>query len=66
MTADSLRDRWDAIRGRVDSACHDAGRDPAEVTVIVVTKFFPASDVRRLAALGVRDMGAHPRVGGAD
>ena len=35
----------------------EAGRDPAEVTTIVVTKFHPASLVRELAALGVRDVG---------
>ena len=32
-------------------------RDPAEITTIVVTKFHPASLVRELAALGVRDFG---------
>jgi len=34
-----------------------AGRDPAEVTLIAVTKTFPASDVRLLYDLGVRDVG---------
>ena len=34
-----------------------ADRDPGEVTLVVVTKFFPASDVRVLAELGVRDVG---------
>ena len=34
-----------------------AGRDPDEVTLVVVTKFFPASDVRVLADLGVRHVG---------
>ncbi len=33
------------------------GRDPEEITLVVVTKFFPASDVRLLAELGVRDVG---------
>ena len=46
-----------AVGQRVTRACEAAGRDPAGVTVIVVTKFFPASDVRRLASLGVHDMG---------
>lgn len=45
------------VRGRIASACADAGRDPDEVTLVVVTKFFPASDVRILADLGVRDVG---------
>ena len=55
--AEALRAGLADVRERVARACDAAGRDPAEVTVIVVTKFFPASDVRRLAALGVRDMG---------
>ncbi|MBS43151.1 MAG: YggS family pyridoxal phosphate-dependent enzyme [Nocardioides sp.] len=47
----------DDVRRRVAAACLDAGRDADEVTVVVVTKFFPASDVRLLAGLGVVDVG---------
>jgi pyridoxal phosphate enzyme (YggS family) len=46
-----------AVRGRIAEACRRAGRSPDEVTLTVVTKFFPAGDVRLLAALGVRDVG---------
>jgi pyridoxal phosphate enzyme (YggS family) len=45
------------VRGRIAAACADAGRDPDEVRLVVVTKFFPASDVRILADLGVTDVG---------
>jgi PLP dependent protein len=45
------------VRERIATACKAAGRDPDQVTLIVVTKFFPASDVRLLAELGVRDLG---------
>jgi len=45
------------VRERVSRACTVAGRSPEEVTVVVVTKTFPASDVRLLADLGVRDVG---------
>jgi pyridoxal phosphate enzyme (YggS family) len=45
------------VRARIESACRDAGRDPAEVRLVVVTKFFPESDVRLLADLGVTDVG---------
>ncbi len=45
------------MRERIAAACADAGRDPAEVGLVVVTKFFPASDVRLLAELGVTDVG---------
>jgi PLP dependent protein len=46
-----------AVRSRIAAACADAGRDPAEVTLIVVTKYFPASDVLLLHDLGVRHFG---------
>ncbi|CAM3537489.1 YggS family pyridoxal phosphate-dependent enzyme [Nocardioides dubius] len=46
-----------AVQERVAAAARSAGRDPDEITLTVVTKFFPASDVRLLADLGVRDVG---------
>ena len=45
------------MQGRIADACAEAGRQPDEVTLVVVTKFFPVSDVRVLAELGVRDVG---------
>ena len=45
------------LRQRISDACDAAGRDPGEVTLIAITKTFPASDVRILAGLGVRDVG---------
>jgi PLP dependent protein len=45
------------VRQRIAAACAAAGRDPAEVTLIAVTKTRPASDIRLLAALGVTDVG---------
>ena len=42
------------VERRMAGACAAAGRLPEEVTLVVVTKFFPASDVRLLAAAGVR------------
>ena len=44
-----------AVRSRIAAACAAAGRPPA--TLIVVTKYFGAQDVHRLASLGVRDVG---------
>jgi pyridoxal phosphate enzyme (YggS family) len=44
------------VEERIATACAAAGRDRAEVTLIVVTKTYPADDVRRLAGLGVRDV----------
>jgi len=45
------------VRERIAAACVSAGRSADEVTLVVVTKFFPASDVRILADLGVRTVG---------
>ncbi len=42
---------------RIRVACSEVGRSPEEVRLIVVTKFFPAGDVRLLAELGVTDVG---------
>jgi PLP dependent protein len=47
----------DAVHERIAAACAQAGRSTDEVTLTVVTKFFPASDVRLLAGLGVRHLG---------
>ena len=46
-----------AVHARIEAACAAAGRDPAEISLVVVTKFFPASDVRLLADLGVHEVG---------
>lgn len=45
------------VRERVAAACEAVGRAPGDVRVIAVTKQYPASDVRLLAELGVRDVG---------
>ncbi|MEU6805558.1 YggS family pyridoxal phosphate-dependent enzyme [Streptomyces neyagawaensis] len=42
------------VEGRIAAACAAAGRKREEVTLIVVTKTYPASDVRILSELGVR------------
>ncbi len=52
-----LLDNLTAVRERIGRAGRLEGRDPSEITLIAVTKFFPASDVRLLADLGVRDIG---------
>lgn len=52
-----LAARLTAIDERIAVAARAAGRDPAEITRIVVTKFHPAALVRELRALGVSDVG---------
>jgi pyridoxal phosphate enzyme (YggS family) len=45
-----------AVRARIGAACAAAGRNPAGVTLVAVTKTFGVDDVRRLVALGVADV----------
>jgi len=54
---DELAANLAAVHARIRAACESAGRDPVEVTLVVVTKFFPESDVRLLAGLGVTAVG---------
>jgi hypothetical protein len=51
--AASLRE----VRERIARACVEAGRAPESVTLVAVTKTYPASDVLLLAGLGVTDVG---------
>jgi pyridoxal phosphate enzyme (YggS family) len=61
--ADALRD----VRRRIDAACAAAGRSPDEVSLLAVTKTFPAADVALLSDLGLtgfaenRDQEAGPK-----
>lgn len=53
----ALADRLAAVDARIVDAARAAGRDPATITRIVVTKFHPTSLIADLHALGVRDVG---------
>lgn len=55
----------EAVEQRIAAACDAAGREREEITLIVVTKTYPASDVELLAELGVVDVGEnrHPEAG---
>ncbi|MBA2739468.1 MAG: YggS family pyridoxal phosphate-dependent enzyme [Nocardioidaceae bacterium] len=57
-----LSRRLGQVERRIRDACAAAGRDRDEVTLVVVTKTYPASDVERLAGFGVADFGEarHP------
>ena len=59
---DDIAAGLDDVRRRIAEAASAAGRDTDDVTLVVVTKFFPASDVRLLAELGVTHVGEnrHP------
>ncbi|CAL9573000.1 YggS family pyridoxal phosphate-dependent enzyme [Streptomyces althioticus] len=51
---DELAANLARVEERIAAACDAAGRGRDEVTLIVVTKTWPASDVRILSGLGVR------------
>jgi hypothetical protein len=46
-----------SVEHRVAAACAAVGRSPSELTVVAVTKTFPAEDIARLHALGLREIG---------
>jgi PLP dependent protein len=54
---EELAARLADVRGRIAKACEVAGRDVGGITLIAVTKTRPASDVRLLSGLGLRDVG---------
>jgi pyridoxal phosphate enzyme (YggS family) len=54
---DELAASLDEVRRRIARACTTVGRDPGSVTLVAVTKTYPASDVELLAGLGVTDVG---------
>jgi hypothetical protein len=51
-----LAERLAAVTDRIARAEADAGRGPGEVSLVAVTKSFPASDVVLLAGLGITDV----------
>lgn len=55
--AEEIASRLAEVEERIGAACRAAGRDRDEVTLIAVTKTYPAEDVRILAGLGLRDVG---------
>ena len=52
-----LADNWAQVRRRVDTACREAGRDPAEVGILPVSKTFGPDLIRAGVALGMRRFG---------
>ncbi|GAN69092.1 YggS family pyridoxal phosphate-dependent enzyme [Acetobacter orleanensis] len=48
----SLADRLADVRARITTAAQDAGRDPASVTLVAVSKFHPASSVQDAIGAG--------------
>jgi PLP dependent protein len=52
-----LRERLEQVRERIEGAARRAGRRPDEITLVAITKVFPASVIREAYDLGLRDFG---------
>jgi len=52
-----LRASLDQVRSRIADAAARAGREASEITLVAVTKVFPAAAIRDAYELGVRDFG---------
>ena len=52
-----LAEKLDEVQGRIAAACAKAKREPAEVTLIAVTKTAAPEQIRELLQLGVGDLG---------
>ena len=53
----SLRERLAQVRDRIERAAVGAGRDASTITLVAVTKVFPASVIREAYDAGLRDFG---------
>jgi pyridoxal phosphate enzyme (YggS family) len=54
---DELRERLDGVRRRIESCARQVGRDPAEITLVAVSKTHPAQLVQLAIEAGVADLG---------
>lgn len=57
ITAAQVPQRLAAVRDRIADAARAAGRDPAAVTLVAISKFQPLSKIRAAVAAGQRDIG---------
>lgn len=55
--SEELADNLQKVQAQLDQACDQVGRNRNEVTLIAVSKTWPASDVAILSELGQRDFG---------
>ena len=54
---DEIAGRLDDVRGRIRAAAESCGRAAEDITLVVVTKTWPVSDLELLLDLGVTDLG---------
>ncbi|MCB5188432.1 YggS family pyridoxal phosphate-dependent enzyme [Methylobacillus caricis] len=54
---DTISERWQAIKARMDAAAREAGRRPESVTLLAVSKAHPAAAIRQAWAAGQKQFG---------
>jgi len=54
---EALAERVAAVRARICAAAERARRDPAGITLLAVTKVFPAAAIQQAHTLGLREFG---------
>jgi len=64
-TADSLAGRIDSVRARSRAAAERSGRNPASVTLVAVSKTYPAEAVAEASRAGLTDFGENRVAEGA-
>ncbi len=57
MGDSGIEKRSDSVLSRISGACARVGRDPAEVTLIAVSKTFPEHAIREASKVGLRHFG---------
>ncbi|HSP33466.1 MAG TPA: YggS family pyridoxal phosphate-dependent enzyme [Thermoanaerobaculia bacterium] len=57
LTPDEIRTNYAAVVARIDAACRRATRRTDEVTLVAVSKTFPAETVTAVIAAGATDVG---------
>ena len=56
-TGEALKQRIEHINQQIEQAARDAGRDPAEVTLLAATKTVPATVINEAIGYGIRYIG---------
>jgi len=62
---DEIAEKLEHVKERIAVSAAQSGRESREITLVVVTKVFPISDVEILKQLGVRDFGENRDADGA-
>ncbi len=52
-----IAENYKKIKTRILDACNKTGRNPTEVTLIAITKTYPANDIDLLKSLGIENVG---------